>query len=520
VHYILTMDRLPLLTPRPPSALSRLALALALVLGAALAWAVIAELRFQRRTTERVSEDYLSLLARERVDAAAAALRSIVVEQLGTQVGGTMASVYDALPPAASREAPSGSLRCDGASDAAPAYFRIDLRDSSFLASPAQSAGAIAWVRDTIAIELQAIAGASGTFRSLAARGRVVIFGVKRAPFNAPVAVYGLVTCARALASVLTSAHARSSADSIISIAATIGNDTLVASTASPARALARADVEGIQLTAYPTFASPLSGVVIEREGVSSLALTLMLLGTLALASIAVVQLMRERRAVRRQAELVMTISHELRTPLAQILLYSETLALDRVRGDDAKRAAAQRIVDETRRLVETVSNVVGLTRPERGSSKAATLVAPVVESAITRVRALSDARARIVVSVPGALRVRLADTSLLQVLTNVLDNALKFGSATQTVLVSATREGSLVRIEVDDEGPGIPEEIRERVWARYFRANGDSDAGGAGIGLSIVRDIVVSAGGSVRAEDGARGGARIVLDLPSADDA
>ncbi|HMI57026.1 MAG TPA: ATP-binding protein [Gemmatimonadaceae bacterium] len=512
------MERLPLLTPRPPSALSRLALALALVLGAALAWAVIAELRFQRRTTERVSEDYLSLLARERVDAAAAALRSDIAERLGTQVSGTMASVYDALPPAAPREPPSGALRCNPR-DTVPTYFRIDLRDSSFLASPPQSAGAIAWVRDTIATELQSIANPSGTFRSLASLGRVAIFGVKRAPFNAPVAVYGLVTCWKALASVLTGAHARSSADSIISIGATIGNDTLVASTASPAHALARAEVDGIQLTASPTFTSPLSGVVIEREGISSLALTLMLLGTIALASIAVVQLVRDRRAVRRQAELIMTISHELRTPLAQILLYSETLALDRVRGDDAKRAAAQRIVDETRRLVETVSNVVGLTRPERGESKSVTLVAPVVESAITRVRALGDARARIVVSVPGALRVRLADSSLLQVLTNVLDNALKFGFATQTVLVSATREGTLVRIVVEDEGPGIPEALRDRVWTRYFRANGDSDAGGAGIGLSIVRDIVVSAGGRVRAEDGARGGARIVLDLPAADD-
>ncbi|HEV7704486.1 MAG TPA: ATP-binding protein [Gemmatimonadaceae bacterium] len=519
------MDRLPLLTPRPPSALSRLALALALVLGAALAWAVIAELRFQRRTTERVSEDYLSLLARERVDAAAEALRSIVAERLGTQVSGTMASVYEALPPAAPRQESGAALLCDSAREssaadvAAPIYFRIDLRDSSFLASPAASANAIAWVRDTIATELQAITSPPGSFRSLASRHRIVIFGVKRAPFNAPVAVYGLVTCAHALASVLTGAHARSSADSIISIAAAIGNDTLVASTTSPAHALARAEIDGIELTAYPMFAGPLSGVVIEREGISSLALTLMLLGTIALASIAVVQLVRDRRAVRRQAELVMTISHELRTPLAQILLYSETLALDRVRGDDAKRAAAQRIVDETRRLVETVSNVVGLTRPERGRSRGETLVAPVVESAITRVRALSDARARIVVSVPGALRVRLADSSLLQVLTNVLDNALKFGSATQTVLVSAAREGSLVQIVIEDEGPGIPEALRDRVWTRYFRANGDSDAGGAGIGLSIVREIVVSAGGAVRAEDGARGGARIVLELPAADD-
>jgi signal transduction histidine kinase len=99
-----------------------------------------------------------------------------------------------------------------------------------------------------------------------------------------------------------------------------------------------------------------------------------------------------------------------------------------------------------------------------------------------------------------------------------VLDNALKFGSATQTVLVSAAHEGTMVRITVEDEGPGIAPALRDRVWTRYFRANGHSDAAGAGIGLWVVHDIVVRAGGRVRAEDAASGGARIVIDLPAAD--
>jgi len=282
---------------------------------------------------------------------------------------------------------------------------------------------------------------------------------------------------------------------------------------------LAQADEAGVLLMAYPAFARPLSGVVIAREGVPSIALTLMLLGTIALASVAVLQLVRDRRTVRRQAELLATISHELRTPLAQILLYSETLALDRVRGDDARRAAAQRIVDEANRLIETVSTVVGLTQPERTTAPApATPVAPVIETAITRVRALSDARTKIAVSVAGTPRARIGDAALLQALTNVLDNALKFGSASQTVHVSAAHEGATVRIAVEDEGPGIAPALRDRVWTRYFRANGDAETSGAGIGLWVVHDIVVRAGGRVRAEDAASGGARIVIDLPAAD--
>ncbi|MGH7621569.1 MAG: sensor histidine kinase, partial [Gemmatimonadaceae bacterium] len=395
--------QLPLLTPRSPSALSRLTIALALVLGAALAWAVIAELRFQRRTAEKVSEDYLSLLARERVDAAASSLRAAIAGDLGSQVGGTMGSVYEELPPPAPRGGARSPLACDDSASVggSPSYFRMDLRDRAFLASPSASANTIEWVRDSIGATMRTSPLPAGTFQSLATARAVVVYGVKYAPYNAPVAVYGLVTCPLALATIVTGAHARGAADSLVVLVATAGRDTLVRHALASTRALAGADIAGIELAAYPAFAHPLTGIVIERDGVPSIALTLMLLGTIALALIAVVQLVRDRRAVRRQSELLTTVSHELRTPLAQILLYSETLALDRVRGDDAKRAAAQRIVDEARRLIETVSNVVGLTRQERAASSV-TPVGPVIESAITRVRALSDARAKVVVRVSG----------------------------------------------------------------------------------------------------------------------
>ncbi|HSU93973.1 MAG TPA: histidine kinase dimerization/phospho-acceptor domain-containing protein, partial [Gemmatimonadaceae bacterium] len=423
MHYIPVMQPLPLLTPRPPSALARLTLVLALVLGGALAWAVIAELRFQRRTAEKVTEDYLSLVARERVDGAAAALRSATVAAIGAQVSGTMGSVYEELPPPAPRNALASTLRCSEGGDSMPLFFRFDLRNMGFLVSPPDRAERIAWVQDVVASELRTSPASNEGFATLLSHGRALIYGVKHAPYSAPVAVYGLVTCASALSAVLAGAHARGGADSVVSLVATVGNDTLVGHTMPGSRVLAQTEDAGVRLMALPAFARPLSGVVIAREGVPSLALTLMLLGTIALASIAVLQLVRDRRAVRRQAELLTTISHELRTPLAQILLYSETLALDRVRGDDARRAAAQRIVDEANRLIDTVSTVVGLTRPERAVAAAtSTPVAPVIETAITRVRALSDARTKIAVSVSGTPRARIGDAALLQALTNVLD--------------------------------------------------------------------------------------------------
>jgi hypothetical protein len=342
VRYIQSMPPLPLLTPRPPSALSRLTIALALVLGVALAWAVIAELRFQRRTAERVTEDYLSLLARERVSAASSALRSAMTAQLGAQVSGTMGSVFEELPPPAPRDSSSGSLRCaDTAAPVTPSWFRIDLRDRAFLASPPARADSLAWVQDVVAAEMRSTPLATGSFQTLVSRGRALIFGVKYAPYNAPVAVYGLVTCAHALAAMVFGAHARGAADSVIAIGATIGGDTLLRSGSASARALAREDVAGIQITAYPAFARPFSGVVIERDGVPSIALALMLLGTIALGSVAVLQLVRDRRAVRRQAELIMTISHELRAARADPALLRDASTRSRARRRRQARGGA-----------------------------------------------------------------------------------------------------------------------------------------------------------------------------------
>jgi hypothetical protein len=83
------MQPLPSLNSRPRPALNRLTIALALVLGAGLLWAVVAELRFQRRTTEKMGEDYLSLLSRERLDAASSAFRAAerISRRRGRRIG-------------------------------------------------------------------------------------------------------------------------------------------------------------------------------------------------------------------------------------------------------------------------------------------------------------------------------------------------------------------------------------------------------------------------------------------------
>jgi len=102
-------------------------------------------------------------------------------------------------------------------------------------------------------------------------------------------------------------------------------------------------------------------------------------------------------------------------------------------------------------------------------------------------------------------------------VLTNLLDNALRFSPSPGAVTLRAGPEGPMVRLEVLDDGPGIPAEQRTRVFERFHRVDAARSGGGAGLGLAIARWIVELHGGRIRAEEHAPHGCRMVVELPGA---
>jgi signal transduction histidine kinase len=250
------------------------------------------------------------------------------------------------------------------------------------------------------------------------------------------------------------------------------------------------------------------------------------LLGLLALTAvllaIAAVQLRREHELARTRTDFVSSVTHELRTPLAQIRLFAETMLFDRVRSPEEARRSLEIINQEAQRLGHLVDNVLYFSRGEHQShriartplhlpSAAEALIesfAPLAQSG-GRARLELDVRQDVVAPVdPGAFR---------QVLLNLLDNAVKYGPADQTVRVSIDRRGATAVVAVEDEGPGIDPADRERIWEPYARLTPASASGvaGAGIGLSVVRDLVELHGGRVRV-DGAARGARFEVALPA----
>ena len=241
-----------------------------------------------------------------------------------------------------------------------------------------------------------------------------------------------------------------------------------------------------------------------------------------ALGVVAVTQLRREQELSAQRARFVSGVSHELRTPLAQIRLYIETLRLGRFRTESQRERSLEQIDRETRRLAHLVENVLRFSR--RGTqarddaAREVVDVASEVQDVAGEFALLAAARhATIAVDVRSRPSALMVPGTLRQIVINLLDNAVKYGPPEQLVRVSVDADSHAARIEVLDEGPGIPPSEREAVFDAFRRGRnaGSSGAGGSGIGLTIVREIVAAHGGTVSVAESARG-ARFVVELPS----
>ncbi|WP_322399714.1 ATP-binding protein [Massilia luteola] len=229
----------------------------------------------------------------------------------------------------------------------------------------------------------------------------------------------------------------------------------------------------------------------------------------------------------RMKDEFVATVSHELRTPLTAI---SASLALlaDGMAGE--LPPDAQGLVDvanaSSERLVRLVGDVLDIQKMDAGGmafDRAVQPLLPLAEDAVAAMQSFA-ARSGIALScvaTPGAegARVDVDRDRLAQVLTNLLSNAIKFSGPGSTVRARVEACGDTARLAVADEGTGIPEAFRERVFQRFAQADGADSRrrGGTGLGLSICRTIVEELGGSIWFDSAEGIGTTFYVELPLA---
>jgi signal transduction histidine kinase len=221
----------------------------------------------------------------------------------------------------------------------------------------------------------------------------------------------------------------------------------------------------------------------------------------------------------RLRRELVANVSHELRTPLTALQASLDNVA-DGVQPIDPETIEAMR--QQVRRLGRMVEQLLDLSRMEadavpldRRVFSVASLLERVRGEALLHAPDSVDVETRVV---PDDLALTADQERVHQVLTNLIENALRFSPPGGRILVAAAANGEAVRLEVTDQGPGIPEDARHRVFERFYSVDASRSGGGSGLGLAIARWIVDLHGGTIRVDETHTPGCRVLVELPRAD--
>jgi two-component system, OmpR family, phosphate regulon sensor histidine kinase PhoR len=228
------------------------------------------------------------------------------------------------------------------------------------------------------------------------------------------------------------------------------------------------------------------------------------------------------RRLESLRRDFVANVSHELRTPIAAVASAAETLRRSALRDPEASVRFVEMIERNARRLHELVEDVLDLSKIESKEFKPcvdAVDVGPIAQQVINTFRDRIDRKklSAGVALVSGALPVTGDHRAIEQVLTNLVENAVKYCPEGAAIIIRVAEEGAKVRVSVEDSGPGIESKHLPRLFERFYRvdAGRTRDMGGTGLGLSIVKHLVEAMGGMIGVQSTLGRGSTFWFTLP-----
>ena len=230
---------------------------------------------------------------------------------------------------------------------------------------------------------------------------------------------------------------------------------------------------------------------------------------------------MRRLETVRK--DFVANVSHELRTPVSIIRANAETLLGGALEDPERARAFVEALHRNSERLSRIIADLLDLSRVEAGRYTFELTDVP-VPPAVTRAAEAVESKAEqrsisVEVNAQPSLVARADAKALDQALLNLLDNSIKYTPEGGHVAVRAFERGGMIRVEIQDDGPGIKPEHRARIFERFYRIDpGRSrDMGGTGLGLAIVKHFMESMNGGVGVEPAFPRGSIFWIEVPAA---
>jgi len=216
--------------------------------------------------------------------------------------------------------------------------------------------------------------------------------------------------------------------------------------------------------------------------------------------------------------DFISNVSHELRTPIAAIGALVETLELGDLEGDE-QAAFLSRIRNQVERMALLTNELLDLSRIESGAihlePESVDLASSVAEAQAALASRLEACDVRVEGPDGATPPVEADRTATVRIVTNLLDNALKFSPDGSVITIDVRDEDPLVAVEVCDDGPGIAAQDLDRVFERFYKAEHSRADDGAGLGLAIVKHLVQAHGGTVAARNEDGRGAAMTGRLP-----
>jgi signal transduction histidine kinase len=233
-------------------------------------------------------------------------------------------------------------------------------------------------------------------------------------------------------------------------------------------------------------------------------------------------EILERKRAEEARDEFLSVAAHELKTPLTSLRGFVQVLLRQSEKGspaDPVRLTQALRTIDEqTQKLSRLVAQLLDVSRIDAGrlvvDTKPLNLVT-LVEDAVAAARTRCGGHL-VSLRAPTSLLAPVDPLRFEQVLTNLLENAIKFSPAGGRVDVAVRRDGGQALIAVTDHGVGVPPEHRDRIFDRFFQVPQGGSVAGMGLGLYISRQIVELHGGRLTAEFPPEGGTRLLVALPA----
>ena len=219
--------------------------------------------------------------------------------------------------------------------------------------------------------------------------------------------------------------------------------------------------------------------------------------------------------------DFVANVSHELRTPVTVIRGYAETLNSGLIAKDPATAERFALVIqNHAERLTALINDLLTLSQLE-AQGRTLTLTPCDLNERLRRSGELVQPKAEekeitITIQPFPAVNVLADAPRLEQILFNLLDNAVKYTPAGGAVAINVSSEGEMVRIAIDDTGPGVPESARQRIFERFYRADAgrSREEGGTGLGLAIAKHLVGLHGGSIGVTNRREGGSSFFFTL------